>query len=363
MKRGICLIVVCILLSARVVAVDVPTEQADLFAADDLWDGMNDRTSNIMGMYEPTVQADLTDGVGMILSDALSKSGGFIRTTLSVMLSIFASLILCRVMGTLGGERTASAAILVGALAITTCCLADIRSMIGLGQGTIEEINSFTTLLLPVLAAAATASGAAASGGAIYAVAALFCDILIRVCRHLFIPLVYAFLSLGLADGALGQNRLGKLRELVGWIMKTLLKTVLYVFTGFLTASGVISGTADAAALKAAKLTISGMIPIVGGIVSDASETLLASAGVLKSAVGTFGMLTVLAMFMVPFLQLGISYLGFKLTAAVGGLLESGQDKLLDTLAGAMGYLLAMVGSCSAMAFISCCCLIRVAAV
>ena len=361
MKRGIYLMVICLMLSVPAMAVDVGAAQADMFAADSLWDGMSDRTLAIMGMYDPLVQTDFSEGVETILSDAVSQSGGVVKTTLSVMLRIFVSLVLCRLAGTFGGEKSAATATLVGALSIMVCCVSDIRSMIGLGQSVMEEISSFSTLLLPVLAAAAAASGAAASGGAIYAVTALFCDILIRICRYLLVPLVYAFLALGLADGALGQNRLAKLQELIGWIVKTLLKAVLYLFTGFLAATGVISGAADAAALKAARLTISGMIPVVGGIVSDASESLLASAGVLKGAIGTFGMLAVLSIFVLPFMQLGISYLGFKFTAAVGGLLQSGQDRFLDSITGAMGYLLAMVGSCTVMALIACCCMIRVA--
>ena len=47
---------------------------------------------------------------------------------------------------------------------------------------------------------------------------------------------------------------------------------------GYLTASGAIAGSADAAAVKAAKMTISRAIPVVGGILSDAAETVLAGA-------------------------------------------------------------------------------------
>lgn len=64
--------------------------------------------------------------------------------------------------------------------------------------------------------------------------------------------------------------------------------------------------------VKAAKFTMSSLVPVVGGILSDAAETVLAGAGILKNAVGVFGMLAVLAMCVVPFLQLGIHYLAYK---------------------------------------------------
>ena len=40
--------------------------------------------------------------------------------------------------------------------------------------------------------------------------------------------------------------------------------------------TGVISGTVDAAALKAAKIGISGAVPVVGNIFADATETIVA---------------------------------------------------------------------------------------
>ena len=75
------------------------------------------------------------------------------------------------------------------------------------------------------------------------------------------------------------------------------MKIVLYAFTGYIGFTGVVSGTTDAMAMKAAKLTISGAVPVVGGILSDASEAVLVSAGIMKNAAGVYGILAVLAIF------------------------------------------------------------------
>ena len=44
-----------------------------------------------------------------------------------------------------------------------------------------------------------------------------------------------------------------------------------------LAAGMLVAGTADAATIKAAKFTMSSMVPVVGGILSDAAETVLAA--------------------------------------------------------------------------------------
>ena len=71
--------------------------------------------------------------------------------------------------------------------------------------------------------------------------------------------------------------------------------------------------------------TLSGVVPVVGSMLSDASETLVVSAGVLRNSIGVFGMLAVLALCAAPFLQTGLTYLVLKLTAAVGGAEQGGQ--------------------------------------
>ena len=77
------------------------------------------------------------------------------------------------------------------------------------------------------------------------------------------------------------------------------------------------AGGADAATVKAAKFTISNLVPVVGGVISDTAETLLAGASVLRNAAGVFGMLAVLGICVVPFLNLGVHYLMYKCTAAL----------------------------------------------
>ncbi|MBS5136482.1 MAG: stage III sporulation protein AE, partial [Oscillospiraceae bacterium] len=106
--------------------------------------------------------------------------------------------------------------------------------------------------------------------------------------------------------------------------------------------------------LKAAKLTISGMVPVVGGILSDAAETVLAGAGILRNTVGIFGMLGVLALCVVPFLQLGVHYLVYKLTAALAATVSGGRmSALIDRIGGAFGLVLGMTGASALLLLVS----------
>ena len=127
-----------------------------------------------------------------------------------------------------------------------------------------------------------------------------------------------------------------------------------------MTISGVITGTVDQSALKATKLTIAGMVPVVGGILSDASEAVLIGAGMVKYAAGIYGLLAVMAIAIEPFLRIGIHYMMLKITATLCGIfLEKEVAELLQDFASAMGLLLAMTGCVCVILIISMVCFMK----
>ena len=176
--------------------------------------------------------------------------------------------------------------------------------------------------------------------------AALFSNLLIDLISGLLVPLLYGYIAACVAQAALGREELKRMADLLKWTVTTVLTIVTTAFVAYLTASGVVAGTADAAAVKAAKFAISGAVPVVGGILSDAAETVLASAGVLRGTVGVFGMVTILGICLLPLLRLAVHYLTYKLVAALACALGSDPAcTLVDRLSSAFGLVLGMTGA------------------
>ena len=189
----------------------------------------------------------------------------------------------------------------------------------------------------------------------------MFSQLLLQLISKLLIPGVFIYLLIAMAEAALSSEMLSEIREFIGWLISKTLRIIMYIFIGYMSITGVISGTSDAATLKATKAAVSGMIPVVGNIVSDASESLIASAMILKSSVGIFGMLAVIAICLVPFLTVGTHYLMLKVTAAVSGTVGlKPHVKLIKSFSTAMGYLLAMCGACALLLLISTVCFLKV---
>lgn len=294
---------------------------------------------------------DLGQGIQDILADGLDQLGGLLQNSLQTGLKLLAVVLLCGLAESAlldrGGDGL-KVVELAGALAVTTLTVNDMTTLIGLGRETIGRMDAFADLLLPTMAVLTAATGGVTGAAVRQGVTVLFSDLLITAIDQLLVPLLYAYVAACCAHAALGNEGLQKLADLIKGTITFLLTTGVLIFVGYLTASGAIAGSADAAAVKAAKMTISRAVPVVGGILSDAAETVLAGAGILRGAVGVVGMLVVLAICLVPFLQLAIHYLTYKGAAALTGTVaNSSISKLMDRIGGAFGLILGMTGSCA----------------
>ena len=207
---------------------------------------------------------------------------------------------------------------------------------------------------------ALAAQGGVASSAAIYTAAMMFNTLLTNLISRILNPMVYVYLVLSVSMAALEEDLLKKLRDVVKWAMTWCLKIILYTFTGFLGLTGVVSGSADAAALKVAKMTISGVVPVVGGILSDASEAVLVGAATVKNAIGIYGMFAVMAIILRPFVRIGTHYLLLKGTAALCHVFSGKKIAgLIADFSSALGFLLAMAGAGCLILIISITCFMK----
>lgn len=307
----------------------------------------------------PHESAGFSDGLWQILQKSLEAIHPDMKEAAGISLSIIAVILLISLVRLIPGCM-AKTPELIGAVGVSTILLQSTNSLLSLAISTVRDLSSYGKLLLPVMTSAMAAQGGITTSSALYAGTALFDSILTSIISGLMIPMIYIFLVLSTANAALGEEILKKMAGFVKWLTTWVLKTVLYVFTGYMGLTGVISGTTDAAALKAAKLTISGVVPVVGGILSDASEAVLVSAGVVRNAAGIYGILAILAMFAAPFLKIGCHYLIVRVTGAVCAVFSAKRcTELITDYSSAMGLLLAMTGSVCLLQLISTVCFLR----
>ena len=72
----------------------------------------------------------------------------------------------------------------------------------------------------------------------------------------------------------------------------------------------------DAVSLKALKFTVGSCVPVVGGLVSDTVETVLSSTKLMKNAVGTAGIISLITICFIPIIKLAVIIFMLKLASA-----------------------------------------------
>ena len=328
-------------------------EYGDALGTDELEQALPEAAEQALGAM--TVEnAELDSGLARIIDFLREQLHGVLAEVLRPLSAVTAITLLYAVLRPLQTAQGEFDPVSFGAcVAVSTAALGDVSSVFALGQRTLQELADFSHALLPTLTAAACAAGAPTSAGVKYAAGALFSDFLLLAANDLVLPLICAYTAAACANAVLGGQLAGPVR-FTAWSAKTLMKVLVLCFTGYLSLTGVIASGADAAAVKTAKAAISTLLPVVGKTVADASESLVAGAGMIRNSVGVFGLLAALGVLALPLLRLGLRYLLFKAAAAL--LSSAAGDrlgKLIDAIAGAYGMVLGLVGSGAVILFLS----------
>ena len=289
---------------------------------------------------------DFSGGVAALLEQGTTLLGEALRENLRGAVLILGVVLLCGAADAV--LRTPESPMrrflpMAGAAAIAVLSLGSMKSLLGLGTQTIEELDVFSKALLPTLAAAVAAGGGAVTAGTGQVIAVCFASL--RSSRTLA--------AAATADAMLPRHGLGTVAKAASRVVTWLLTGSLVLFTGYLTLSGAVSTSADALTVQVTRSAV-GAMPVVGRILSDAAGSVLAGAGVVKNAIGVFGLLGVLAACLGPFVRLGVQYLLYKLTAFLAGMTAAPElAKLIDALGGVFGLMLGMTGSCALLLLIS----------
>lgn len=309
--------------------------------------------------YMPEKSVSFGEDLWYVFKSAMKELQPSLTEATSVCLSVIVTVLLVSILQNYSASSKGISEF-AGTISLGLILLQPMNSLVELGVSTIKQISEYGKILLPVMTTTMAAQGGTTTAAALYTGTAFFDALLSSAITQVLIPMLYAYLCVCIAYSAIGEGILDTLRQLLKWLMTWGLKIILYVFTGYISITGVVSGTTDAAALKAAKLTISGAVPVVGGILSDASEAVLVSAGVLKNATGAYGFVAISAILIGPFLKIGVQYLILKITSGICSGFPSGRlPNIVKDFTGAMGLLLAMTGTVSLLFLISLVCFMR----
>lgn len=99
-------------------------------------------------------------------------------------------------------------------------------------------------------------------------------------------------------------------------IITFIVSATFTIFIGILTIYG-LSTKIDGLSIRTAKFAVDTLIPIVGGFLSDAVDTVIGSSAILKNGIGIIGLIVLVMIILLPIIKVTVLLLIYSVIGAI----------------------------------------------
>ncbi|KAB3527575.1 stage III sporulation protein AE [Alkaliphilus serpentinus] len=249
----------------------------------------------------------------------------------------------------------------VGRLAYTVCYMViisiTIKSFliaINLGKETIDMMVTFMQALIPILLAILLAMGGITTSAFFHPILLGAIGFVATMVKTVVLPLIFFSAVLAIVNNLSSKIQVSKLAGLLKQTAAVILGFILTAFVGIISIQGIASATVDGVTIRTAKFAVDKFIPIVGGFLSDAMDTVVGCSLVIKNAVGAIGLFSIFIICLIPMLKILALIVIYKLCAAIIEPIAHGQlVDCLNQMSSSLILLFATVSTIAVMFFIT----------
>ncbi len=305
--------VILLLFTAAAVYADAPadTEISPYLEGESLF---NETVDTLMdGSLELSPASAANKFIGIFTAEA-RESGKLVLTLL--LLSVTSAVV--NVLSSSFGEKTSSEAAFFACFTLMSgLSLQCFMTALDYGAGVIETMTDFITKFSPAFMLMLAACGAPASAAAFRPVMSGAVYIISVLIENALIPLTTFGAVLGVAGNISDKVQISNFCRVVRSVTKWLMAAVITLFTGISAIYGFSAPALDAMSAKAVKFAVGSLVPVVGSFLSDTLETVISGTRLMKSSVGTAGLIVLISACVLPVIKIGIIQLVLRLAAAV----------------------------------------------
>lgn len=184
-----------------------------------------------------------------------------------------------------------TAAIYASAAASAAVIAVPVSSVINTSVNALRGIGVFMLSFIPVFAVIVAASGATVTAASMSALLLAATETVSYISSFIVLPLMGGYLTLSLSSAVSPLIKKSGITETVKKLAFWIMAFISAVFVGILGIQTAVNSSADTLVSKTAKFIIGSSIPVAGGVLSEAMNTVTASMGLLKSSIGIYGAL------------------------------------------------------------------------
>ena len=287
----------------------------------------------------------------------VSSFGANGKTALRSFGAIVAVIILTAVMNAMklgGGETLDSAIAYISVLVLSGVTYNVLYNLFVIVIASIESLTLAMSTLMPIMASLHAFGGTVSAGAATGAGLTMLMSVISIICGKVLLPLIRIAFALCIVGAIPGSINLSSVTSLVKNTATTLMAFVfsLLGFTLYLQSS--VAAANDNYIMRTVRFASGVFVPVIGGMLGDASRTVVASVSVVKGTVGASGVVMILSAVLPPLIIVLVHKLLLLGCAIIAKTLSCERESaFLYDLHGIVNVLLALVAGSGAVCIIA----------
>ena len=299
--------------------------------------------SNIRDLsHESLIDISFFDFVGSILRSIKNT----VQKPLKMLLSCIGVILLCALLNSLKGsfnnqsyEQVFS---VVSVICISSAIIVPIANLIIKTSQLIIQVSNFLLSFIPVYVGIITASGKPLSATAYSTAIIGVVQVISRISATVFVPLLGIYMAFCLIGSASNEIQVESIAKTVKTTVIVTLTFLMTIFVGLLTVKSVVATSADTVMLRGTKFAVSAFLPVVGSAISEALSSVQGFLGVIRSTVGGFGIIAVIATFIPSVITILMMQLALSIAGGISDALST--DKITTLIHSAQSVLSLILG-------------------
>ncbi|MBO4823473.1 MAG: stage III sporulation protein AE [Clostridia bacterium] len=252
-----------------------------------------------------------------VLSGIWGLLGSVVLAVLPMVVLVVAITILCGFMGTAKNGGVSNLVFFVAYASVVLIVVGNVNALVQMVGHTLSSLKTQVDLVFPIILTMMVAGGASTSANLYQPAVAVLSTVMMQIFTYLVMPLFMVSLAFSVVAHLAPSTRLDKFVAFFNSLFKWIVGVCFTVFLSFLAIQGITAGSFDSVSIRATKMTMSGYVPIVGSYMSQGFDLIMASAVLIKNAIGLAGILLLLGIILAPVVKIIVFSLALKLVAAI----------------------------------------------
>lgn len=199
---------------------------------------------------------------------------------------------------------------------ISILVLTSFNGIMDMAKLSLNRMVNFMQFLLPLLLSLMVIAGGPGARIVFHPLILASVNLVGLIIKSVIFPLIYFSFIVSLLSSLTKRGDLKKLSELGRQIIIFIISGAFTLFMGILTIYG-ISTKIDGLSIRTAKFAVDRFVPVVGGFLSEAMDTVIGSSTILKNGMGIVGLLLLVLIILNPIIKVTVFLFTYKVTAAL----------------------------------------------